>query len=80
VKNLTRRRKLGSKLLKAIASSLRLNILNLLSDRGPLAYTEIMNSLKLSPSRDAGRFAYHLKTLLSMDLIEPDATSKKYSL
>jgi ribonucleoside-triphosphate reductase len=77
---LTRRRKLGAKLLKAIASPLRLNILKLLSDRGPLAYTEIMNFLKLNPSRDAGRFAYHLKTLLSMDLIEPDSTSKKYCL
>jgi len=39
-----------------------------------------MNRLKLSPSRDAGRFAYHLKMLLAMDLIEPDATSKKYRL
>jgi ribonucleoside-triphosphate reductase len=45
-----------------------------------MSYTEIMNFLKLSPSRDAGRFAYHLKTLLGMDLIEPDPTSKKYGL
>jgi anaerobic ribonucleoside-triphosphate reductase len=66
--------------LKAVASPLRLSILRLLYDRGPMSYTEIMNFLKLSPSRDAGRFAYHLKTLLGMDLIEPDPTSKKYGL
>jgi ribonucleoside-triphosphate reductase len=66
--------------LKAVASALRLNILKMLYERGPLSYTEIMNLMKLSPSRDAGRFAYHLKMLLSMDLIEPDASSKKYCL
>jgi ribonucleoside-triphosphate reductase len=39
-----------------------------------------MNVLKLNPSRDAGRFAYHLKFLLKTDLIEPDAETKKYRL
>ncbi|MBS7624152.1 helix-turn-helix domain-containing protein [Candidatus Bathyarchaeota archaeon] len=70
----------GSRVLKAASSSLRLNILKLLFDRGPLSYTEIMKLLKLSPSKDAGRFAYHLKVLLNLDLIEPDAESKKYML
>ena len=74
------KRRLGAKILKAVASILRLNILRLLYDRGPLSYTEIMNYLKLSPSRDAGRFAYHLKTLLNMDLIAPDPSSKKYRI
>ena len=75
-----RRRKLGARILKAVSSNLRLNILKLLFDKGPLSYTEIMNQLKLSPSKDAGRFAYHLKVLLNMDLIEPDVESKKYLL
>jgi len=78
--NLVLKRRLGAKVLKAVASVLRLNILRLLYDRGPLSYTEIMNYLKLSPSRDAGRFAYHLKTLLNMDLIAPDPSSKKYRI
>ena len=80
MKDLARRRKLGARVLKAVASALRLNILRLLYERGPMSYTEIMNVLKLSPSRDAGRFAYHLKTLTGMDLIEPDAESRKYVL
>jgi len=75
-----RRRRLGSRVLKAVSSSIRLQVLNLLFDRGPLSYTEIMNVLKLNPSRDAGRFAYHLKFLLKADLIEPDTETKKYRL
>jgi ribonucleoside-triphosphate reductase len=74
------KRRLGVKILKAISSSLRLRILDLLFEMGPLSYTEIMNILHLSPSRDAGRFAYHLKFLLKVDLIEPDVTTKKYRL
>ena len=68
------------KVLKAISSSIRLHILNLLFDKGPLSYTELMGSLKMSPSRDAGRFAYHLKSLLKADLIEADVEAKKYQL
>jgi len=66
--------------LKAASSRLRLNILTLLLDRGPLSYTEIMRILRLNPSRDAGRFAYHLKYLLKERLIEPDVEKKRYCL
>ena len=78
--SIMRKRRLGVKVLKAISSSLRLRILDLLFEMGPLSYTEIMNILRLSPSRDAGRFAYHLKFLLKVDLIEPDIATKKYRL
>jgi anaerobic ribonucleoside-triphosphate reductase len=70
----------GVKILKAVSSPLRLQILNLLFDRGPLSYTELMSSLKMNPSRDAGRFAYHLKFLLKADLIEADVEARKYCL
>ncbi|MGB9741211.1 MAG: anaerobic ribonucleoside-triphosphate reductase [Candidatus Bathyarchaeales archaeon] len=70
----------GVKVLKAVSSPVRLQILNLLFDKGLLSYTELMNSLKMSPSRDAGRFAYHLKFLLKADLVEVDVESKKYCL
>jgi len=70
----------GVKVLKAVSSPVRLQILNLLFDKGSLSYTELMNSLKMSPSRDAGRFAYHLKFLLKADLVEADVESKKYCL
>jgi len=78
---LSRSRRLHAvKVLKAISSNIRIHILNLLFDKGPLSYTELMSSLKMSPSRDAGRFAYHLKSLLKADLIEADVEAKKYDL
>ncbi|MEM2394483.1 MAG: anaerobic ribonucleoside-triphosphate reductase [Candidatus Bathyarchaeia archaeon] len=70
----------GIRVLKAVSSSVRLHILNMLFDHGPLSYTELMNLLKMNPSRDAGRFAYHLKFLLRAELIEVDVESKKYCL
>jgi len=77
---MSRPRRLGARVLKAVASSLRLQVLNMLFDRGPLSYTEIMTILHLNPGRDAGRFAYHLKFLIKADLVEPDAETKKYKL
>jgi anaerobic ribonucleoside-triphosphate reductase len=70
----------GVKVLKAVSSPLRLQILNLLFDSSALSYTELMNQLKMNPSRDAGRFAYHLKFLLKADLVEADVEAKKYYL
>jgi len=68
------------KVLKAVSSPIRLNILSLLFDKGSLSYTELMSVLKMNPSRDAGRFAYHLKFLLKADLIEADVEARKYRL
>jgi len=79
VVNLPRRAR-GAKVLKAVSSPLRLQILNLVFDKGALSYTELMNSLKMNPSRDAGRFAYHLKFLLKANLLEADTETKKYVL
>ena len=70
----------GVRILKAVSSSVRLQILNLLFDRGALSYTELMSALKMNPSRDAGRFAYHLKFLLKANLVEADVEAKKYCL
>jgi anaerobic ribonucleoside-triphosphate reductase len=77
--NLPRRAR-GVKVLKAVSSPLRLQILNLIFDKGALSYTELMSALKMNPSRDAGRFAYHLKFLLKADLLEADTETKKYVL
>ncbi|UCE96700.1 MAG: hypothetical protein JSV51_03660 [Candidatus Bathyarchaeota archaeon] len=72
--------KAGIRVLKAISASIRIQVLNLMLEHGPMSYSEIMNSLKLDAARDAGRFAYHLKSLLKTDLIEPDVETKKYRL
>jgi len=75
-----RQRKSGLKVLKAASSSLRMQLLLTLVEKGPQSYTELMKILKLNPTRDAGRFAYHLKYLLNADLIEPDVDNKEYRL
>jgi anaerobic ribonucleoside-triphosphate reductase len=73
-------RKKGVRVLKAVGSGIRLQVLTLLYDKGALSYTEIMTNLKLNQSKDAGKFAYHLKFLLRTDLIEPDLETKTYKL
>jgi ribonucleoside-triphosphate reductase len=72
--------KAGIRVLKAISASIRIQMLNLMLQQGPLSYTEIMTALRLDATRDAGRFAYHLKSLLKADLIEPDVETKEYRL
>jgi ribonucleoside-triphosphate reductase len=70
----------GVKVLKAVSSPLRLQILNFLFDKNEMSYTELMTALKMNPSRDAGRFAYHLKFLLKTSLVDADIETKKYCL
>lgn len=72
--------KAGMRVLKAISASIRIQILNLLQEKGSLSYSQLLNFLKLDSTRDAGRFAYHLKSLLKADLIEPDVETRKYRL
>jgi ribonucleoside-triphosphate reductase len=72
-------KKKGSvKVFDAVAAPLRLQILRLLYAKGALSYSEIMNQLDLNPSRDAGKFAYHLRTLNKADLVETNEETKKY--
>jgi anaerobic ribonucleoside-triphosphate reductase len=69
---------LSSKVLDAASSPVRLRMLKLLSSRGPLPYTEIMFAVNLDPVRDAGKFVYHLRSLVDAGLIRLDRKSKKY--
>lgn len=68
------------KVIKAVSSRVRLRILNLLFDKGSLPYTDLMNGVQMNPSRDAGRFAYHLKVLLRANLVEADVEAREYRL
>lgn len=68
------------KIFGAISSPVRFEILKCLQLQGPLSYSEVMSSLKLDPSRDAGKFAYHLREVLQSGLILLDRDTKKYQL
>ena len=71
---------LSAKVLDAASSPVRLKILRLLSSRGPLPYTEMMFAVDLDPVRDAGKFVYHLRSLVAVGLIRLNKRSKKYLL
>jgi len=72
--------RMSAEVFDAASAPVRMQILKLLSSREPFAYTEIMSSIKLDPIRDAGKFVYHLKSLMEADLIEMDRDTKKYSI
>jgi len=72
--------KVGPAVFDAASSPIRMQMLRLLTSKGPLPYTEIMFSLKLDPLHDAGKFVYHLKNLQESGLISFDKEAKKYSL
>jgi ribonucleoside-triphosphate reductase len=67
-------------IFNALAAPIRLQILRLLRFRGALGYSEIMAQLNLNPNRDAGKFAYHLRTLCNSGLITADKETKKYAI
>jgi len=61
---------LPQKVLSALSSSMRLDILKLLSRQSPLTFTQIMQMMNLEPTTEAGRFGYHLRELKNSNLIE----------
>jgi anaerobic ribonucleoside-triphosphate reductase len=61
---------LPQKVLSALSSPMRLDVLKLLSRQSPLTFTQIMQTINLEPTADAGRFGYHLRELKNSNLIE----------
>lgn len=73
-------KKLKLRVFDAIAAPQRLQILRAIYNQGALSYVEIMNQINLNPSRDAGKFAYHLRMLRQAGLLETDELTKQYRL
>ncbi|MEM2473383.1 MAG: winged helix-turn-helix domain-containing protein, partial [Candidatus Bathyarchaeia archaeon] len=70
----------SSDVFDAASSYIRMEILKLLNVKGPLPYTEIMAAVNLDPVRDAGKFVYHLKSLIAAGLISLNEKEKKYNV
>lgn len=75
-----KKRKTSPDIFGAASAPLRFQILKLLHVHNSLGYSEIMSQMGLNPGRDAGKFAYHLRTLLKAGLLDADKDSKKYRL
>ncbi len=72
--------RVGAGIFDAASAPVRLQILRLLSTKGPQQYTEIMFQLKLDPVRDAGKFVYHLRSLTDAGLVTLDKKAKRYEV
>lgn len=72
--------RVGSGIFDAASAPVRLQILRLLSTKGPLQYTEIMFQVKLDPVRDAGKFVYHLRSLTDIGLVTLEKKTKRYEV
>lgn len=68
------------RVLSAISSPLRVEMLKLLSRKKLLSFTEIMYELGMTPKTDAGKFAYHLNQLRDAKLVISDKKTGKYFL
>ncbi len=67
------------KILEALASPIRIEMLKQLS-KHDMNYTELIRSVGMNPQKDAGKFSYHLKKLLSSELIKINEKTKLYEL
>ncbi|MCD6236218.1 MAG: helix-turn-helix domain-containing protein, partial [Thaumarchaeota archaeon] len=65
--------------LDGVASPVRLRMLRSLA-RQKLGYSELAKAVGMDRNKDAGKFSYHLKKLLSCGLIEVDSSVGKYTL
>jgi ribonucleoside-triphosphate reductase len=72
--------RISTDVFNAVSAPTRIQILKLLTTKGPLSYSEIMEMLNLEPAKDAGKFVYHLRNLLSTGLIDLESETKKYKI
>jgi len=66
------------RIIKAVSNKIRLKILDYLYKNGDKSYTEIIQAVKMNPTKDAGRFAYHINYLCLTGLIE--SLNDKYTI
>jgi len=75
-----KRTQASANIFDAVSAPTRIQTLNLLATKGPLAYSEIMELLKFEPTKDAGKFVYHLRNLVSSGLVDLERGTKKYKI
>ncbi|MHA1917428.1 MAG: anaerobic ribonucleoside-triphosphate reductase, partial [Candidatus Ranarchaeia archaeon] len=68
-------------LLSAVSQGDRVEILRSLVDIPSLTFTQLMQKMNLDPKKDAGKFTYHLKSLIENELINRnESDTSGYSL
>jgi len=74
------RRGFSNQVFQVLSSPIRFEVLRLLRLNRTLTYSEIMDMLGLEPAKHAGKFAYHLRSLVKARLIEKTDDGKTYRL
>lgn len=62
----------------AIASPNRLEVLRILSAKGPLSYSELKALAGFRSKKESGKFAYHLRKLVRQTLVSLNRAERKY--
>ena len=61
-----------------IASDNRLDILKILNSKGPLSYSELKTLAGFKSKKESGKFAYHLRKLVRMQLVSLNRAERRY--
>ncbi|MCD6094963.1 MAG: helix-turn-helix domain-containing protein [Thermoprotei archaeon] len=64
-------------ILKALSNPVRLSIISLLNEEGPLSFSNILDRLGLK-KEEAGKFHFHLRKLMAAYLVEKDQKTGVY--
>jgi len=72
--------RVSAEIFDAVSAPTRIQTLKLIAMKGPLTYSEIMEMLNFEPTKDAGKFVYHLKNLIKAGLITFEKSIKKYKI
>ena len=75
-----KRSRISAEIFDAVSAPTRIQTLRLLATKGPLTYSEIMEMLNFEPTKDAGKFVYHLKNLVNVGLVSFEKSIKKYKI
>lgn len=69
-----------SSIFSSMSNLSRLEILRVLYSKGSTSYTELKSSAGFGSQKDSGKFAYHLRKLAKLSLIEKNSSEKQYNI
>ena len=65
-------------IFSVMASPNRIDILRILNSKGPLTYSELKSLAGIKSKKESGKFAYHLRKLVRMQLVSLNRAERRY--
>ena len=69
-----------SAIFRSISNPNRIDILRVLYSKGSTSYTDLKDYAGFGPIKESGKFAYHLRDLKSLALIEQNKSERRYTI